>query len=86
MNSIYMNSPFMNSPVMNSLDMDTLLEPLLAILVIVVPLGLAYVILSWQSRKTACGCRKVSAITRDVPLQRKTLHDFEAHISQGRRL
>ena len=68
------------------LDVDTILLPLLAMLAIVVPLGLAYVILSLQSRKPACGCRKVSAITRDVPLQRKTLHDFEAHISQGRRL
>lgn len=71
---------------MKALDMDAILEPLLAILAIVVPLGLAYVILSWQSRKQGCGCRKVSAITRDVPLQRKTLHDFEAHIGQRWRL
>jgi hypothetical protein len=66
--------------------MDNILEPLLAILAIVVPLGLAYVIVVLQSRKPAFGCRKVSAITRDVPLQKKTLHDFEAHISQRRRL
>jgi hypothetical protein len=64
--------------------MDNILEPLLAILAIVVPLGLAYVIVVLQSRKSAFGCRKVSAITRDVPLQRKTLHDFEARIRQGR--
>jgi hypothetical protein len=66
--------------------MDAILEPLLAILAIVIPLGLAYVIVLLQSRKSDCGCRKVSAITRDVPLQRKTLHDFEARIRQGRRL
>jgi len=66
--------------------METILLPLFAMLAIVVPLGLAYVILSLQSRKSACGCGKASAITRDVPLQRKTLHDFEAHIRQGRRL
>jgi hypothetical protein len=71
---------------MKALDMDNILEPLLAILAIVVPLGLAYVFLLLQSRKPACGCRKVSAITRDAPLQRKTLHDFEACISQRRRL
>jgi hypothetical protein len=71
---------------MKALVMDNFLEPLFAMLAIVVPLGLAYVILLLQSRKTACGCRKVSAITRDVPLQRKTLHDFEAHISQRWRL
>ena len=53
-----------------SLDMNSILEPLLAILAIVVPLGLAYVILSWQSRKQAGGCRKSSAITRD-DLQRE---------------
>ncbi|MGA8863948.1 MAG: hypothetical protein WBM09_03635 [Gallionella sp.] len=66
--------------------MDNILGPLLAILAIVVPLGLAYVILFLQSRKPARGCRKVSAVTRDVPLQRKTLHDFEAHIRQERGL
>jgi hypothetical protein len=66
--------------------MDAILEPLLAILAIVVPLGLAYVIVLLQSRKSACGCRKVSAITRDAPRQRKTLHDFEALISQRWRL
>jgi hypothetical protein len=53
------------------LDMDAVLEPLLAILAIVVPLGLAYVIVLWQSRKPACGCRKVSAITRDDLLQKR---------------
>jgi hypothetical protein len=66
--------------------MDAILEPLFAIIAIVIPLGLAYVIVLLQSRKPACGCREASAITRDVPLQRKTLHDFEAHIGQGRRL
>jgi hypothetical protein len=52
------------------LSVDSILEPLLAILAIVVPLGLAYAILSWQSRKQAGGCRKSSAITRN-DLQRK---------------
>jgi hypothetical protein len=66
--------------------MDTILLPLLALLVIILPLVLAYVIMSLQSRNPAFGCRKISAITRDVPLQRKTLHDFEAHINQRWRL
>ncbi|MGB8076749.1 MAG: hypothetical protein WCF09_02595 [Gallionella sp.] len=71
---------------MKALEMDAILEPLFAILAIAVPLGLAYIIVLLQSRKPACGCRKESAITHDVPLQRKTLRDFEAHIGQGRRL
>jgi len=45
---------------------------LLAMLVIIVPLGLAYVIVLLQSRKPACGCRKVSAITRNDPQQKRT--------------
>jgi len=54
--------------------MDTILDPLLAILVIVVPLGMAYAILLFQSRKPVCDCRKIparkiSAITRDNLLQ-----------------
>ncbi|MGA8148331.1 MAG: hypothetical protein WB870_12285 [Gallionellaceae bacterium] len=52
--------------------MDKILEPLLAILAIVVPLGLAYVIVLLQSRKPACGCRKVSATARDDLLQKGT--------------
>jgi hypothetical protein len=52
--------------------MDAILEPLLAMLVIIVPLGLAYVIVLLQSRKPACGCRKVSAITRNDPQQKRT--------------
>jgi hypothetical protein len=52
--------------------MDNILEPLLALLVIIVPLGLAYVILFWQSHKSARGCRKASAMTRDDPLQKRT--------------
>jgi hypothetical protein len=52
--------------------MNNILEPLLAILAIVAPLGLAYVILLLQSRKPACGCRKVSAMTRDDLLQKST--------------
>jgi hypothetical protein len=35
--------------------MDAILEPLLAILAIVIPLGLAYVIVLLQSRKSDCG-------------------------------
>jgi hypothetical protein len=57
---------------MKALVMDNFLEPLLAILAIVVPLGLAYVIVLLQSRKPACVCRKVSALTRDDPLQKRT--------------
>jgi hypothetical protein len=52
--------------------MDAILEPLLAMLVIIVPLGLAYVILLLQSRKPACGCPKLSAMTRDDLLQKRT--------------
>lgn len=66
--------------------MDTILLPLLAMLVIILPLALAYVILSFRSRNPDFGFRKVSAITRVVPPQNKTLHDFEGCISQRRRL
>ena len=52
--------------------MDAVLEPLLAMLVIIVPLMLAYVILFLQSSKAACGSPKVSAITRDDLLQKRT--------------
>ncbi len=45
--------------------MDSILEPLLAILAIVIPLGLAYVILVLQARKSAGSCRKASAITHN---------------------
>ena len=41
-------------------------------LVIIVPLGLAYVILLLQSRKPACGYPKLSAMTRDDLLQKRT--------------
>ena len=51
--------------------MSTIMEPLLAILAIVVPLGIAYVIMLWQSRKPACDGRKASAITRDELLQKR---------------
>jgi hypothetical protein len=51
--------------------MDSILEPLLAILAIVAPLELAYVILSWQSRKSTGGSRKSSATTRDDLLHKK---------------
>ena len=51
--------------------MNTILEPLLAMLAIIVPLGLAYVILLLQIRKSACCCRKASAITRDDLLQKR---------------
>ena len=71
---------------MKALDMDTILLPLLAMLVIILPLGFAYLILWWRSRNPDFGYREPSEITRDVPLQRKTLHDFEAHIGQRWRL
>jgi len=47
------------------------LEPLFAILTVVAPLGLAYVILLWQSRKPACGCREAPANARDDLLQNR---------------
>ena len=59
--------------------MNSFLIPLLAIrvpehelfvLAIVVPLGLAYVILLWQAHNPACDYRKESAITRDDLLQK----------------
>jgi hypothetical protein len=43
--------------------MNNILEPLFAILAIVVPLGLAYIILLWQSRQPTAGRRKSSATT-----------------------
>ncbi len=45
--------------------MNSILEPLLAILAIFVPLGMAYVILLFQSRKPADRCRKESTITHN---------------------
>jgi hypothetical protein len=45
--------------------MSSILEPLLAVLAIVVPLGVAYVIVLLESRNSACGCRQASAISRD---------------------
>lgn len=51
--------------------MNAILEPLLAVLAIVVPLGMAYIIVLLQSRKPACGQRKASAITRDGLLPKR---------------
>jgi Flp pilus assembly protein TadB len=51
--------------------MNSILEPLLAILAIVAPLGLAYAILLWQSRKPACARRKASATARDDLLRKR---------------
>jgi hypothetical protein len=45
--------------------MNSILNPLLAVLAIVVPLGLAHVILLWQERNPACDCREEFSITRD---------------------
>jgi len=45
--------------------MNSILEPLLAILAIFFPLGMTYVILSLQLHKPAPGCRKASASARD---------------------
>lgn len=45
--------------------MNSFLDMLLAILAIVVPLGLVYVILLWQAHNPACDCRKNFAIARD---------------------
>lgn len=45
--------------------MNSILNPLLAILAIIAPLGLAYVIVLFQALNPACDYRKASAITRD---------------------
>lgn len=45
--------------------MNSMLNLLLAILAIVVPLGLAYVILLWQEHNLVCDCRDEFAITCD---------------------
>jgi hypothetical protein len=50
--------------------MNAIMEPVLAILAIVVPLGLAYLILLWQSRKPAEDARKLSAATHDELLRK----------------
>lgn len=47
------------------LNMNSMLNLLLAILAIVVPLGMAYLILLWQARNPPCDYRKESAIARD---------------------
>ena len=51
-------------------ETNSILEPLLTILAVLAPLGMAYVILLLQARKPSGGCRKSSAITRN-DLQRK---------------
>jgi len=53
--------------------MNSILEPLLAILAIVIPLGMAYVILLLQSRKPACGRWKASAAIAHNNLLHKKL-------------
>lgn len=52
--------------------MNNILEPLLTILAIVVPLGVAYVIVTLQEPKPDWGFRKESAVTRDELLQKRT--------------
>ncbi len=56
---------------MASFFMDTVWVPLLAIIGIVVPLGVAYVILFFQSRNLDYGHPKVPATIRDEPQQKK---------------
>lgn len=46
-------------------EMNSILEPLLAILAICFPLVMTYVIVSLQLHKPTPGCRKASAMTRD---------------------
>ena len=50
---------------------DTVFDSSLALLAIIVPLGVAYVILLWQARKSPCGRRKAPAITREELLQKR---------------
>ena len=57
--------------------MNNILEPLLAILAILVPLGMAYVILLLQSRKSAGGCRKKFAIARNDALHKGLIRAAE---------
>jgi len=57
--------------------MDGILEPLLAILVIFAPLGMAYVILVLQSRKRANDYRKEFVISGYV-LMRQRAEIFRA--------
>jgi len=52
--------------------MDEILEPLLAILAIVIPIGLAYLILFLQASKPVCNGQNLSATARDVLLPGKT--------------
>ena len=52
--------------------MNNVLDPLFAILGIVIPLGLAYVILLLQSRNLDHDRRKESATTRDETKQERT--------------
>lgn len=44
--------------------MNNILAPLLAILAIIIPLVVAYVIVTLQERKPVCNCRKESASNR----------------------
>ena len=57
---------------MASFFMNTGWDPLLAIIGIVVPLGVAYVILFFQSRHLDYGHPKEPATTRDEPQQENT--------------
>ena len=51
--------------------MSNLLMPLLAVLAIVIPLVVAYVIVFMQSRRPTCSCRKETASTVAHPLQNR---------------
>jgi hypothetical protein len=64
---------------MDSFFMDTYLNPMLAILAILVPLGWAYINLLSRVRKSTGGRRKAPVITPDEPFKKRAelFHDEE---------
>jgi hypothetical protein len=53
-------------------DMDSILEPLLALLAIFFPLGMTYIILLLQLNGPSSGRRKASAMAREATLEERT--------------
>ena len=65
-------------------EMNSILEPLLAMLAICFPLVMTFVIVSLQTRKPTCGCRKASAIQCDGLQQKgaELSNAEEKHVAQ----
>ncbi len=57
---------------MDTIFMNIVLDPLIAFLGVVVPIGLAYIILLLQSRKPCSGDRRTSASACNELLQKRT--------------